>query len=77
MKDPISQEQLQKLKENCMYWANNCGGCETCTQLFAYPPPYDHHETFDLILMIEARDQKIKKLEEVLEHNSQTDTNTK
>jgi len=59
----ISPEQLKEIKENCLLWSNNCGGCETCDQMFRNPPLYDHQETFYLICMIEERDKRIKELE--------------
>ena len=65
--DLISKEQLENIKENCLFWSNNCGGCETCDRTFRGPPPlYDHRETFYLICMIEDRDERIKKLESLL-----------
>lgn len=64
--DQISAEEIKNIKEECYYWANNCGGCETCNRIFSNPPLYDHEETLYLIYMIEDRDSKIKDLEERL-----------
>lgn len=63
-KDLISEEELKNIKEECLFWSNNCGGCETCDRTFANPPTYDHQETFYLICMIEDRNKRIKELEE-------------
>lgn len=65
-KDLISSEVLQEIKEECLFWSNNCGGCETCDREFKNPPLYNHQETFYLICMIEDRDKRIKELEELL-----------
>jgi hypothetical protein len=64
MNDPISPEELKHIKDNCLLWGNNCGGCETCTQFFGTKEPlYDHQETYMLILMIENRNRRIVELE--------------
>lgn len=66
--DPISAEFVQEIKKDCEFNANNCGGCETCAQVFAGKPrEYDYQETYSLIQMIEFRDQRIKQLEELLQ----------
>lgn len=66
--DPIPPDALEAIKENCLFWSNNCDGCETCAQVFAgKPPEYDHQETYMLITMIEARDKRIKELEDAKE----------
>lgn len=61
--DLISSDELKAIKEECLLWGNNCGGCETCSHVFSNPPLYNHQETFYLICMIEDRDKKIKQLE--------------
>lgn len=66
-KDLISKKDIEQIKENCLFWANNCGGCETCSRTFTNSPLYDHQETFYLICMIEDRDKKIEDLERQLE----------
>jgi hypothetical protein len=66
MSTEIPKEELEKIKEECLLWANNCGGCETCARFFANPPLYSHQETFYLICMIEKRDEKIAELEKEL-----------
>jgi hypothetical protein len=61
----ITPEDLKAIKENCLLWSNNCGGCETCSQFFgSKTPPYDHYETYQLVCMIEERDAEIKRLKE-------------
>jgi hypothetical protein len=66
--DPISKEELNQIKENCLFNANNCGGCETCAQVFSgKPAEYDYRETFMLISMIEERDKRIAELEAQIE----------
>lgn len=50
--DCFPAELLDKIEENCAYWANNCGGCETCNRVFGNVPPYDHQETGELIAHI-------------------------
>ena len=67
-KDLISKEELDRIKDDCMHWANNCGGCETCYREFSKPPIYDPQETYYLICMIEDRDKKIKELEQEIFH---------
>jgi hypothetical protein len=72
MSDLISPEELTSIKEHCIYWGNNCGGCEVCERLFSSPPLYDHQETFYLICMIEDRNKRIAELEEKLEKLTKT-----
>jgi hypothetical protein len=62
----ISPEVLQEIKNDCIAQSNNCGGCETCSQFFGSMPEYNHQETFYLICMIEARDEKIRELQDRL-----------
>lgn len=65
--DPISAEFVEEIKKDCLFNANNCGGCETCSQVFAGKPrEYDYEETYYLIQMIEFRNQRIAQLEEML-----------
>lgn len=53
----LTDEEIKKIEDNCAWWGNNCGGCETCERTFGTTlPPYDHMETFLLI-------QKIRELE--------------
>ena len=62
-----SKGELKNIKDNCLLWANNCGGCETCTNVFGTKEPaYDHQETLNLVVMIEQRDLQIKRLQEQL-----------
>ena len=63
----LTPEQLEDIRQNCRHWANNCGGCETCAREFSDPPLYDFEETATLLLMIEARDKRIKELQYALE----------
>jgi hypothetical protein len=63
MSHEFTDEELAAIKEDCMFWANNCGGCETCIQTFKNPPLYDHQETFTLVKMIENLKRKISELE--------------
>lgn len=72
--DLISPEHLEDIKKNCLFWSNNCGGCETCEREFRNPPLYDHQETYYLICMIEDRDKKIAELEKALKLASGSDT---
>ena len=63
----LTPEQLEDIRQNCRHWSNNCGGCETCAREFGDPPLYDFEETATLILMIEARDKRIKELESAMD----------
>ena len=63
----ISKGHLNDIKRECLYWSNNCGGCETCLRMFPDTPPYNHQETYFLVLMIEARDKEIKRLKDLYE----------
>ena len=51
--------ELQNIRDNCSYWANNCGGCETCLRTFGDPPPYDHLETLMLVGMVQDLKAKL------------------
>lgn len=58
---------LQNIRDNCSYWANNCGGCETCLRTFGDPPPYDHLETLVLVGMVQDLKAKLVIAVEALE----------
>lgn len=66
MRNLISKEELENIRKDCVFWSNNCGGCETCDRTFGNPPLYDHQETFYLVCMIEDKDKRIKELEAML-----------
>ncbi len=70
MSDQINAEELELIKKNCQHWANNCGGCETCSREFAIHPPYDHKETFYLVDMIERRNNEIASLRIIAEKSN-------
>lgn len=59
----FTDEELAAIKEHCIFLSNNCGGCETCNQIFKNPPLYDYEETFNLVKMIESLKRKISELE--------------
>ncbi len=50
----LSDDELQEIKDACAYWANNCGGCETCSQIFGNRQlTFDAETVYTLVTMIE------------------------
>jgi len=60
----ISDEDLKALKETIEYWGNNCGGCETCSQVFGSrsQPDFDMQEIHMLAAELIERREKEKGL---------------
>jgi len=58
----LTKEELKKIRANNSAWANNCGGCETCDQVFGTTPEYDFEENWLLLNTIENREQEITLL---------------
>jgi hypothetical protein len=58
----FTEEELAEIKANCEFNSNNCGGCETCAQVFSGPPElYDYEETYRLILTIEQLRKELRE----------------
>jgi len=56
-------EEIDKIKQEILYWSNNCGGCETCSQLFGNRElTYDPETVWKLIVLIEEKEKEIQRL---------------
>ena len=63
----MTKEDLEMLKKDAIFWGNNCGGCETCSQVFGIRElTIDAQDLHELIVMIEERDKEIESLKERL-----------
>ena len=58
------EKELQAIQDNCEWWGNNCGGCETCDRAFGKHPPYDFEETYRLIMYIRHLENKLNAYEQ-------------
>lgn len=58
----MTAEEIQSVKDEILFWSNNCGGCETCDRLFGNQkePIYDMQTVYEIICFFE---QKLKKEE--------------
>lgn len=63
----LTRLDIAKIKEDCLYWCNNCGGCETCSQVFAVKPEYDHQETLALILQLEEAEKRVALMQDAID----------
>ena len=56
-------DEIAKIKEDILAQKDNCGGCETCSQVFGDKElTYDPRTVFELILYIEEQEKVIKEL---------------
>ena len=62
----MTRSEINDIKKDIEYQANNCGGCETCIQIFGNEElMYDPRTVYDLILLIEKLEEEITTLKEL------------
>lgn len=51
----MTREEILSIRDHIGYWANNCGGCETCYQHFgnAEEPTFDMETVYKIITFYE------------------------
>jgi Ni,Fe-hydrogenase III small subunit len=51
----VTREEILSIKDTIGYWANNCGGCETCEREFRgkEEPTFDMQTVYEIISVYE------------------------
>ena len=53
----MTEQEVKDIKDSIAYWANNCGGCETCHQIFGNreEPTFDMQTVWEIINFFEIK----------------------
>ena len=59
----MTGQEVKDIKETILFWANNCGGCETCEQIFGKQeePTFDMLTVYEIICFFEDKTKKEEK----------------